>query len=740
MNTSAEPSPSGGTSPEPLSGDRPVGSQSEDRLGFAPLAARLASALANQAATEGFVVGVEGRWGSGKSSLLKLTREALEALPEAARPIVVDFRPWLVGDRDALLGALFRRLATEIERIELQQGASTTQDLRKRRELTEKLRTYSARAEVFSSALAALPVIGPWAKLAARFAKAGKEIDTKVPLEQLKGELDEALGKLPRRVVITIDDVDRLEPTEVVELLRLVRSVADFRNVIYLLCYDGSIVARSIEAGLKVEDGRAYLEKIVQAVVPVPVPEAFQLRRWLEEALSPMAAGASEDVRDRLRAVVDRTGGRWLTTPRSVVRVLNAIRLLTPGLQDEIDLPDLVWLQLIRTSQPDLFRWIEAYSVDAAANSYASVSVSDETKKRFFSQLQSQLTAAGIDFGHFRFELAEHLPGITPLGWDKAAEKPPLFGPVDAAKVERNAQGRRLASPDHYRLYFALSQPRLSARTSDFTALLAAAEEGAAEVAELLHQWAGEQDPALGSKLDIMLDRLSRGGGAGVDSLRATRILRALADELDALGSTQSRNVFGSPGVWGEAERTLPVLRDAIPEAERAEVFAEIFERGRALGWLTTVLRSEVFGHGRFGARRAAESEWLLSEKELDVVIKKMIDRYRSMALEDFAQLPNPLSALFAWAQAGDEAAARELVDKEIIHDEGLVRVLESMTGQVNSSNRGIYVTLSRENVGPFLDYDRAYQRLEEIAKSGPQEMRPRAVRLVQYFQDARDF
>jgi predicted KAP-like P-loop ATPase len=71
-------------------GDRPIQSEDADRFGFSALAERIADSLTSQAADKGFVFGLEGKWGSGKSSLLALTLKRLR-----------------IGDRDQLLSALF---------------------------------------------------------------------------------------------------------------------------------------------------------------------------------------------------------------------------------------------------------------------------------------------------------------------------------------------------------------------------------------------------------------------------------------------------------------------------------------------------------------------------------------------------------------------------------------------------------------------------------------------------------
>ena len=43
------------------------------------------------------------------------------------------------------------------------------------------------------------------------------------PLPDLKGKLTEGLRELPRRILVIIDDLDRLEPQEAAEVMRLIR-------------------------------------------------------------------------------------------------------------------------------------------------------------------------------------------------------------------------------------------------------------------------------------------------------------------------------------------------------------------------------------------------------------------------------------------------------------------------------------------------------------------------------------
>src|SRR5215469_8010810 len=100
-----------------IKGDRALGSGDEDKLGLREVAKRIATSLVDRASEEGLVIGVEGAWGSGKSSLLFLIDEELRSLPKDRVPTIINFRPWLIGNRDALITSLFAELSGQLDHV-----------------------------------------------------------------------------------------------------------------------------------------------------------------------------------------------------------------------------------------------------------------------------------------------------------------------------------------------------------------------------------------------------------------------------------------------------------------------------------------------------------------------------------------------------------------------------------------------------------------------------------------------
>ena len=208
-----------------------------------------------------------------------------------------------------------------------------------------------------------------------RSADAAKGLLSTTTISKAKAELVGALRLLSRRIIVFIDDLDRLEPREASEVLRLVRAVANLPNVIYVLSYDPDVMAQTLTKAVQVDDGAAYLEKIVQVSFRVPRPEAFDLRRWFQAEVHKLFAtelgvetGSNQGTAtQRLAHVIDVHGGRYLKTGRDVVRVLNALRLHAIPVRGRIDVTDMVWLQLVKIGDLDFYCWVEEFLVEVAA-------------------------------------------------------------------------------------------------------------------------------------------------------------------------------------------------------------------------------------------------------------------------------------------------------------------------------------------------------------------------------------
>ncbi|WP_374648415.1 P-loop NTPase fold protein [Rhizorhabdus sp.] len=694
---------------------------SKDLFGFGPLAERVAQALTTQAAGKGFVLGVEGKWGSGKSSLLALVVEKLQQMDQS-KVAVVEFRPWLVGDRDQLLTSLFDDLVKAIASLQQAGGDATGATLITAKDVAEKARKFAGHLGPLGklTGLAGLAIPGAaWAGTVLEgLAAAAKDSAEGLTLAAQKDDLSAALRKLDCRIVVTIDDVDRLEPREVAELLRLVRSVADFPNVSYLLCYDATILKQAVEKATGVGDGGAYLEKIVQTEIGVPLPESFALRRWFTAELKAFAVCDERRVPELLH-VIDETGGRCFGTARSVVRVLDSLRVYWPSLSGRVDLVDLVWLRIIAVAEPTLYRWIEEYLTAYASLAAGRANISEVQRAALATRIDEALVAEGLEWKQIQFELERHLPGINLRNFNQDKDER-LFSKVRRAAHAQDFERARLASPSHSRLYFTLVEPADSITNIDIEWLLGAANSGAGEVADLIHRFSLTRGDAGASKAERLLDQLNRIHIDAMQGWPVEPLAMGIVNIADELANDETGEDWGFPRIWHLATSFLKRLSKALSEQRWNDLAGKIFAEGTSLGFVSHLLRDEIFAHGFYGEGSNA-ADTATKPDTFDRVRKAMLQRYINRGLERIMQERHAITILYAWSQGGGRDDVIRAVAELTLEDEAFVTFMLKICSTTGSNSWG-NLSLSLTAIHNFFPRPpEVVRRLQAlVAKSSP--------------------
>jgi predicted KAP-like P-loop ATPase len=681
-------------------GDRPISDGTDDRFGIAEVSDRIAHAMLEQSGSKGFVLGIEGAWGSGKSSLLSLVLDRVRAAG-GDTVSAVEFRPWLVGDRDQLLVELFDALAKAIAELERLAGDATKSTVQTAKGVAEKVRGFARHlgpagklTGLAGLAIPGLNIVGTAIEKIAEAAVA----DTGGPtLAAQKDDLSGALEKLGGRIVVAVDDVDRLEPREVAELLRLVRSVADFPNVTYLLCYDGATLAKSIQTATGVADGRAFLEKIVQTEITIPRPESFALRRMFSAELETFATCEGE-VGQRLLQVIDMAGGRCFDTPRTVRRVLDSLRLFWPPLEGKVDLADLVWLRIIAVACPNTYRWVEEYLDTLSAMATGRATVTDRERNDLMRRMDEGLAADGTDWERVMIEFHHVLPR---MGWaapKDAEEDRRLFAIVDHSAESYGAQ-RRLASPDHSRLYFAMARAPGTVDLADIDALLNAACASETEASSVLAAMADEMNVAGSTKAERMLDQLRNLPSDRFKETNARNLVFAIVAVAERLASAHDEE-WGHPRAWSLSKKVLAAIKRAGGEAEWTAILSDLFAHSPHLDWLTFLLRDETFDHGVYGDR-PNPSDAITTKAQFETVRDAMFVRYRALGIAEVAKGPRAPSALYAWSQADGRQEVAAAVAAHVADDDA--RLIEFLL-QLSGIERGRQSNLAPDGLRCFFD------------------------------------
>jgi hypothetical protein len=275
---------------------------------------------------------------------------------------------------------------------------------------------------------------------------------------------------------------------------------------------------------------------------------------------------------------------------------------------------------------------------------------------------------------------------------------------------------RRLGSPQHYRLYFAFAEPIGALKDDDVQAFLNLAENSPDQARDRFAELANTARPQGGVMAEVLIDRLTTWGDR-IEPAAVPAIFSAFAFALDDVARQTRRGDFGEPRGWQLANLAVATLLKK-PGVDRAACIQELFRHGRSLGWLTSILRDEIFAHGIYGDRAQPEEQRLLNHEEFRAVLDTMLERYDSTDPKVLINVPNLLSLLYGWTQGGEQSDVRKWVAGRIGTDAGLLALLSRLRGYSNSSDIGEYFPLRKRDLDHFLDFEDAEGRLKAISSN----------------------
>jgi len=549
----------------------------EDRLGYAPVAKKVADVIIDLAAPNGYVIGLHGEWGSGKSTFINFIVEYLNkhnAEHEDQQVTHIDFRPWIVSGHQDLVAAFFKLLSTKLgpkdgfwkrhgKRL-LGLSDGTTDGL------------VDAAATV---AITVDPSGGLVSGLASKFAKrsvnsAINRIRKGPSLQEAYENLRKQLRGSGKRFLVTIDDIDRLEAKDVRSIMQMVKSIGCLPNVVYLLAYDREIVWHALEQGIE-RVGPRFAEKIVQQEIEVPHPPNHLLLEILYEEI-PFVVGSHQGSLRWYHIVTDGIH-RWIRSPRDVVRFSNALKFSWPALKDEIDPVDLLAIEGLRLFDECAFNWIRDQRPFLLKKGL-TILVTDEIKKASVEDLKRRIPETD------RFPILRMMSVLFPqaTSW---FEIPEHFGKQSA---EEATTRRGIGSDAGYDAYFGM-HPSSDAIPKAVIDDLMSRLEDADGIEAIIRSYIGNQNSLGESMVAKLLDELC----ARYHGLYPAQPTQALLDALFRVGEEIiGIDRDGNMPTWAlDAQISLLVqyMLEQWGPQEAGERLVEAFDKGTSPAFLANI-------------------------------------------------------------------------------------------------------------------------------------------------------
>lgn len=354
-----------------LATDTPIKAREQDLIGRIPFAERLADILKSAAGPESLVIGLYGPWGSGKTSVINLVENALSRKDDDGKAgvSVVRFEPWNYLTAEQLLAQFLKEVEGALDKDAYGRRKLFGKLRGKRPEVLNAFAAYSeallmtagAAASLAGAPLAGVAVPAFGNRLTSRLRKSA---DRAGSVSAKKQRLEEELLKFDGRVVVIIDDIDRLPNDQVRMVFQLVASLAKLPKINYLLSFDEKVVTRALSEVQKC-DGAEYLEKVVQVPVRLPSISSGDLERILLKDINAIFEAFSyrrEDLDDkRWNGVCLTFLNNRFSTIREVRRFSNALKAKLTILPRFCCFEDVVALAVLELKVPKVVDWVRVH-------------------------------------------------------------------------------------------------------------------------------------------------------------------------------------------------------------------------------------------------------------------------------------------------------------------------------------------------------------------------------------------
>ena len=415
--------------------EKPIILGKEDLLGREKVANELSREIKSYKNEDSLTIGIVGKWGSGKTSFINMV---LENFKGNDNYIVIKFNPWNISSRKQLISDFFLQLSNNIKKENVSGEIIST--------IGKSLGTLSKffKPLGFIPPLSVLSTIGDITEKASEFINEYVESE-KEDLETIKRKIDTELEVLGKTLLIVIDDIDRLCDDEIREIFQLVKSIADFKNTIYILSYDREIVTKALD---KTQQGKGeeYLEKIVQVPLVLPYISKNDLDKIFINRLNIIINIPDEEYDNSYFSEIYYNGlAENFENLRDIERYMNVFSLGINLAREELNINDYIAITLIKVFEPNLYEHIKnnkGYFSGTKFNEY-----SNKNKKEILDELE---------------EIYKKLKKLEKRKIEKLMKVIfPKLGEMNYAEGFINIWGkaRRIATPVYFESYFRLDFP-----------------------------------------------------------------------------------------------------------------------------------------------------------------------------------------------------------------------------------------------------------------------------------------
>ena len=676
--------------------DKAIESSEQDLLGRVTFAKQLGEAIYKYDGKDGLVLGVFGKWGTGKTSILNMVVNEINYLSDNDDDgsIIVNFSPWNYSDKDNLIGIFFEDL-----RIKLKLHSNKEN----MKQIVRAIDQYSGALNLllYTSIVSSqnwIIMLKYPLKCLYRYIR-GKILEDN-DLDKVKANLERVLIKSKQKIVVIIDDIDRLTNTQIRDIFQLVKQVGNFPNIIYVLSMDRDVVCRALESVHDI-DGAEYLEKIVQIPFEIPALLKPRLREIfltnLENTVKTISDNPKID-QSYWSEVFTNCIEPYIKTLRDVNRVINTFQFRYKILYEETAFEDMVALTTIEVLKPQLYQWI-GRNKDLLCSTYShSFSALFRNKSDYRTSIHEELKKLGIntDIG------IKFLSTLFPVFAEDIDERDYRYTESNIRETMRVAQKERF---DSYFMFDLGGIPVSRYIINSYINILPL-DDLIDTITEINNN----------GNIEYFIDELR----SLVDTIPEKRLGLLSSVILNVLHKFSQNSQFYMLSAYTKAEFLVyDIISKINDENERYHLIKSVLENinKEQLGTLASFINRIELSHGRLaGKEEHIEKQLITLQHLIDIeliYVSKINEITQSEAIIDIRDFH---MAFYLW-ECLDKDRARTYLNYILKEDNNILKFICAIASKWTSDNNDSGWDFPLEKYLTYISKDTIYEKIQEFDK-----------------------
>ena len=314
----------------------------DDVLNRNDFAYRLSQRIIKYNSEKSFTIGVMGSWGSGKSSLINLTENYLKK----EDIIIIRFNPWFFSNQRNLYLQFFKLIISTLKTKEREENLFESM-------ITPKMRLFKRPENLLKEYFNYIED----STLDVNVFEYSDELESYDSLKYHKEKCKTYINDFGCKIIVILDDIDRLTNSEIAQVFTLVKSLADFDNFIYILSFDKLIITKALK-NINSEYKDDFIDKIINIPINVPKISKSKMDELILSNISPiyneqLKNNANEYPNDF--SEISSYLQLFIKDIRDLKRYMNILNFYMDYFNDELNINDYFLILAIQLFEYELF-------------------------------------------------------------------------------------------------------------------------------------------------------------------------------------------------------------------------------------------------------------------------------------------------------------------------------------------------------------------------------------------------